>query len=185
MWKKMHRLVFGRDCELKERMLRSIIMVGGLATIIGIAEILLIMQLDALLLAFLVLLLLAMGTSFYVMFKYGKYDLAATLIGLIIIVMVFPVLFLMSGGLDGGPAIWMALGVFYICVMFTGKKMVAFLVLCGIMYGGTYLLAYYRPELIVPMSSEAVAYFDSFFSIFAVGMCAGMILKVQMRVFEE
>lgn len=185
MWKKMHRLVFGRDCELKERMLRSIIMVGGLATIIGIAEILIIMQLDALLLAFLVLLLLAMGTGFYVMFKYGKFDLAATLIGLIIIVMVFPVLFLMSGGLDGGPAIWMALGVFYICVMFTGKKMVAFLVLCGIMYGGTYLLAYYRPELIVPMSSEAFAYFDSYFSIFAVGMCAGMILKVQMRVFEE
>lgn len=185
MWKKIHQLVFGRECELKERMLRSIIMVGGLATVIGIGEILLIMQLDALLLTFLVLLLLAMGTSFFVMFKYGKFDLAATLIGLIIIVMVFPVLFLMSGGLDGGPAIWMALGVFYICVMFTGKKMVAFLVLCGIMYGGTYLAAYYRPEFVVPMSSEAIAYFDSYFSIFAVGMCAGMILKVQMRVFEE
>lgn len=185
MWKKIQRLVFGSDCELRERMLRSIIVVGGIATIIGIAEILLIMHLDAILLTFLLLLLLAMGTSLFVMFKYGKFDLAATLIGLIIIVMVFPVLFLMSGALDGGPSVWMALGVFYICIMFTGKKMVAFLVLCGVMYGGTYLVAYYRPDFIAPMSSQAIAYVDSYFSIFAVGLCAGMILKVQMRVFEE
>ncbi len=184
MWKKIHQLVFGQDCELRERMLRSIIMVGGLATIVGIAEILFIMQLDALLITFLLLLLLVMGTSLFVMFKYGKFDLAATLIGLLVIVMVFPVLFLMSGALEGGPSVWMALGVFYICVMFTGKKMVAFLVLCGVMYGGTYLAAYYRPDLIVPMSSQAIAYIDSFFSIFAVGMCVGMILKVQMHVFE-
>lgn len=185
MWKKIHRLIFGRDCELRERMLRTIIMVGGLATMIGIGEILLIMQLNPLLLTFLVLLLLVMGTSLFVTFKYGKYDLAATLIGLLIIVMVFPVMFMLSGGLDGGPAIWMTLGVFYIFLMFSGKKLVVFLVLCAAMYGGTYLLAYYRPDLIVPMSTEAVAYIDSFFSIFAVGACAGMIIKIQMRVFEE
>lgn len=185
MWKRMHRFVFGKDCELRERMLRSVIMFGGLATIVGIGEILLVMHVDALMLLFLVLLFLAMGVSFYVTFRYGKYDLAVILIGLIIIVMVFPVMFLMSGGLDGGAAIWMALGVFYICVMFTGRRLAAFLILCGVMYGGTYIVAYHMPELIVPMESENIAYFDSFFSIFVVGLCAGMILKMQMRVYEE
>lgn len=184
MWKKIHQLVFGKDCELRERLLRSIILVGGLATIIGIGEILLIMQLNALLITFLVLLLFVMGISLYITFKHGKYDLAAILIGLIIIVMVFPVMFLMSGALEGGPAIWMTLGVFYIFLMFTGKRLVLFLGLSGVMYGGTYLLAYYRPDLIVPLSTEAAAYTDSFFSVFAVGMCAGIIVKLQMRVFE-
>ena len=68
--------------------------------------------------------------------------------------------------------------------MFTGKKQFVFLILSLIAYGATYLLAYYKPDLIVPMSTEAVAYIDSFFSVFAVGMCAGMIVKLQMRVFE-
>ena len=185
MWKKIYGLVFGRDCELRERMLRSIIMVGGLATIIGIGEILLIMQLDGLLIAFLALLLLIMGISLFVTFKYGKYDLAAILIGFIIIVMVFPVMFLMSGALDGGPSVWMALGVFYIFLMFTGRRMVFFLALCIVMYGGTYLLAYYRPDYIVPMTTEAAAYFDSYFSVIAVGICAGLIIKIQMKVFDE
>ena len=185
MWKKMHRLMFGKDCELRERMLRSIIMVGGLATLIGIAEVLLTMEPNALVLAVLMLLLLAMGSSLVVMFKYEKFDLAATLIGLIIIVMVFPVIFLMRGGLNGGPSVWMALGVFYICIMFTGKKMAGFLALCAGMYGGAYLIAYYQPEFIVVMEAESIAYIDSYVSVFVVGLCAGMIIKVQMRVFEE
>ncbi len=185
MWKKLHRLVFGRDCELRDRMLRTIIMVGGLVTIVGIGEILLTMELNALLITFLVILLVVMGTSLFITFKYGKYDAAATLIGFLIIVIVFPVMFLLSGGLDGGPSIWMTLGIFYMFVMFTGKKLAVFTVLCAIMYGGAYMLAYFRPDLIVPMGSMSAAYIDSFFSVFAVGICTGLVIKIQMKVFEE
>ncbi len=184
MLKKIHQLIFGKDCELRERMLRSFIMVGGLATIIGIGEVILTMQLNPLLITVLILLLVVMGTSLYVSFKYGKYDVAATAIGFIIIILIFPMMFMVSGALEGGPSIWMALGVFYIFLMFTGKKQLVFLGLSLLAYGTVYLLAYYKPDLVVPMSTEAVAYIDSFFSVFAVGMCAGMIVKLQMKVFE-
>ncbi len=185
MWKKLHQILFGRECELRERMLRTTILVGGLAAIIGIGEILILMPLSGLLIVLLLLLLLAMGTSLFVSFKYGKYDLAAVLIGLIVIVLVFPVMFFVSGGLNGGPSIWMALGVFYIVFMFSGKKLAFFIVLASVMYGGTYILAYYRPDLIIPMKSQAIAYADSLFSVLAVGICAGLIVKLQMKVFEE
>ena len=185
MWEKLLELVFGKNCELRDRMLRTIILVGGLVTIIGIGEIFLTMELNSLLITFLVILLVVMGSSLFITFKYGKYDLAATLIGFLVIVIVFPVMFLLSGGLDGGPSIWMTLGIFYMFVMFTGKKLAIFTVLCTVMYGGAYLLAYFRPDLIVPMGSTSAAYIDSFFSVFAVGVCTGLIIKIQMKVFEE
>lgn len=184
MWKKIHQLVFGKDCELRERMLRSFIMIGGLATIIGIVEVLLTMQLNVLLIAFLILLLVVMGVCLYITFKHGKHDTAATVIGFVIIAMIFPSMFLVSGALEGGPSVWMALGVFYIFLMFTGRKQIVFLCLSVITYGAAYLLAYYRPDIIVPMDTTAVAYVDSFFSVFAVGTCGGMIVKLQMKVFE-
>jgi len=117
MWKKLQKLVLGREYELRERVFRSIVLVGGLAAIIATLEVFVIMQLDALLLGFLVLLIIALGSGMFVTFKYGKYDIAAIIIGVIMIVMVFPVLFMMSGGLEGGPSVWMALGIFYIFLM--------------------------------------------------------------------
>ena len=37
---KMYQIIYGKDCTMKERVLRTIILVGGLATILGCIEIL-------------------------------------------------------------------------------------------------------------------------------------------------
>lgn len=185
MWNKLFNLIASKDCELKERMFRTITMFGGIAAIIGIAEIFFVMEINSILLPVVVLLLLVMGGSLFATFKYRKFDLAAMLVGLIIIVLVFPVMFCLSGGLDGGATVWLALGIFYILLMFNGKKMIFFLVLCVISYGSIYGVTYQHPELIAPMPSRAAAYMDSIFSVFAVGLVAGGVLKVLMMVFEE
>ena len=39
MIKKIMQSIRGRDCELKERMLRTIILVGGIAVLIAIKDI--------------------------------------------------------------------------------------------------------------------------------------------------
>ena len=44
MLKKIMQSIRGKDCELKERMLRTIILIGGIAVLIAITEIILVMD---------------------------------------------------------------------------------------------------------------------------------------------
>ncbi len=185
MIKKIISLIGGKDCELKERMLRSIILIGGLATLIAITEIFFVMEMTILLFSILMLILLVMGFVLFITYKYQAYDVASTLLGLVIIVIVFPVMFVLSAGIASGAAVWLSLGIIYIFLMFSGKKMMFFLFLSILSYGGVYVIAYYYPEVIVLMPTKAMSYIDSIFSVFAVGIVAGLILKLQMKVYEE
>lgn len=185
MWKKIIQLVSGKDCELRERMLRTIILVGGFATIIAIVEIFIVMEVSNVLLPLLALLLVVMGVALLITFKYRKYNLASTLLGIVIVMMVMPPMFCMSGGIDSGASVWLALGILYIFVMFSGKKLFLFMLLCLIVYGGTYWFSYSYPEMLTPMPSKAAVYIDAFFSVFVVGIIGGIILKAHMKVFEE
>ena len=64
-------------------------------------------------------------------------------------------------------------------------KLYVFLALCVITYGLTYWVTYQFPESVIPMPSRASVYFDAYFSVIAVGLVAGIILKAHMKTFEE
>lgn len=181
MWKKVFQMAFGKECELRERMFRMIVIVGGMLSLIGIIESILV---AGTLLIPIVLLFLVMAVCMFVTFRYRKIDIAAMLAGFVIIAVVFPVMFFYSGGIEGGATIWFALGLFYIFIMFTGKRLALFLILAVIIYAFTYGLGYFFPELVNPMASRMAVYVDSFFGIIAVGMGGGLILKFQMKIFE-
>lgn len=185
MWEKLIQKVTGKDCELQERMFRIIILVGGIAVAVGIAEVLMVMELKTDIVLMLLALLLAMGAAFVATFRYRRYNLASILLGIVIVGMVMPIMFMLSASIDSGASVWLSLGVLYIFIMFSGKKLVLFFGLTLLSYGGTFWVAYHHPEIIIPMPSEAVAYIDAFFSIFAVGMVGGTILKAHMKVYEE
>lgn len=187
MINKLIQIILGKGYELRESMLRSILMIGGLATIVASAQCFFVMELNNSMLLVLVLisLLAVMGICQYVAFKYRKYELAGTLIGLLLLVVIFPVLFCMSGGIEGGASVWLALGIVYVFLMFRGAKFWSFLALAVLMYVITYSVVVYYPEVVVPMPSRQVAYGDSLFSVIAVGLVAGGVLKVHMRIYEE
>ncbi|MBO5336087.1 MAG: DegV family EDD domain-containing protein [Lachnospiraceae bacterium] len=185
MWKKIIRQISGEGCELRERMFRIIILIAAVASVIGVGEIFLVMEITKVLLPFLALLFTVMAGSLIATFKYRKIDLAAMLLGIVIIIFVFPIMFCLSGGLEGGAPVWMALGLLYIFVMFSGKKLLFFLGLCIVSYGVTYFVTFWEPDFIVPMLNSGRAHVDSFFSVIVVGIVAGGILKEHMCVFEE
>lgn len=184
MWKKIKQLVIGKDCELRERMFRSIILIGGAAVIVAIVEIAIVMEMTSALLPVLCMLILAMAGILYVTFHYQKYNMAAMLLGILIAGIIMPVMFCMSSAVDSGADIWLALGILYVFIMFSGKKLLFFLLFTFTSYGLTYAVAYFYPELVVPMPSKASLYIDSFFSVFAVGLVGGILLKAHMKVFE-
>lgn len=187
MINKLIKLILGKGYELRESMLRSILIIGGMATILASAQCFFVMELDnsMMLVPILIFLLVAMSLCQVLAFKYRKYDLAGTMIGILLLVIVFPDLFYMSGGIEGGASVWLALGIVYVFLMFRGKKFWIFLTLAAVMYIITYSLAICYPDMVVPMPSRTVAYGDSLFSVIAVGIVAGAVLKVHMRIFEE
>ena len=143
MLKKLIQMIQGKGCEMRESMLRTILLIGGLATIVASAQCFFVMELDKsmVLVPVLISLLVMMAICQYIAFKYRKYELAGTLFGILLIVIVFPILFWMSGGIGGGAAVWLALGIIYVFLMFRGKKFWAFLLLAVVMYIFTYAAA--------------------------------------------
>lgn len=185
MWKKLMQMINNTEEDLKKRMLRSIILVGEIACLFACVEIVLVMEVSAMMLGILVFLFLFMIAIFFMTFKYQKYELASTLLGAVIVFLVMPPMFVLSGGIESGASVWLALGVLYIFIMFSGKKMYLFLIGCALTYAWTYYYTYTFPHRIVPMPSREIAHFDAWFSVLVVGAIGGFILKTHMSVFEK
>lgn len=185
MWRKLLDELSGKNCEFRERMFRAVILAGGVTAIVAIVENLLVNDISAMIVSMLFLLLVAMGISLYATFRYSRYDIAAFVLGIIIIAFIFPVMFIQSAALNSGADVWLALGFGYIFILFSGKQQLFFCILCVLVYGATYWYALIHPESVVPMASEKLAYADSFFSVLAVGFLVGSILKLQSKVFEK
>lgn len=181
--KNIYEMIYGRDYELRERIFRMIILLGGTLALMGIVECIILMDVKVVVLP-LFLLLLVLGIELVITFKYRKIDAAAMIVGFIIILIVFPAMFFLSGGLEGGAVLWFALGLFYVFLMFSGKRLAFFLILSLAVDFFTYAYGYYHPEAITPMDSKAAAYMDSLFAMLAVGLAGGAILKMQIRMFE-
>lgn len=182
--KSIYEMIYGRDYELRERIFRMIILVGGSLALMGIVECIIIMDVKVVVLP-LILLLLVLGMELLITFKYRKIDVAAIIVGFLIIMLIFPAMFFLSGGLEGGASIWFALGLFYVFLMFSGKRLAFFLILSLFVDVFTYAYSYLHPESITPMDSKAAAYTDSLFTVLAVGLAGGAILKAQMKMFEN
>ena len=129
MWKKISNIIAGKDCELRERMFRIIILASGIAAVAGILEGIILQESGSIYNLMLCLLLATVIIVFVATFKYQKYDLAATVLGVIIMVIFFPVTFFLNGGLESGAPIWFVLSTVYVFIMFSGKKFWFFIVL--------------------------------------------------------
>lgn len=175
--------ILGRELELRERMFRVIILIGGSMSIVGIVECMFIMDVG-IIIAPLFFLLVLLGIALFMTFKYHKIDMAAVFMGIVIIMGLFPCMFFLSGGIEGGPTVWFVLGLFYVFMMFSGKRLASFLILSVIVDVGTYVMGYLHPEWIVPMRSRQAAFLDSCFAVLVVGFAVGIILKFQMKIYE-
>ncbi len=182
MLKKWYHKMFRQELELRERIFRVILIVGGVACIAGNIESVMLLGENNVPLT---ILACAMLVALVATFKYRQIDFAAALLGVFLLVIVFPEMFFWSGGIRGGATIWFALGFVYVFLMFRGKCLVFFLVLTVIADVSTYIIGYRHPQYITLFHSETDVYIDSLFSMITVGMICGLILKYQSRTFER
>lgn len=184
MYGKFIRIFTGKNLELRERIFRTIVVYGGFAAVFGTIESIFVKKIGNMLPAFL-LLLATMAIALIAIFKYRKYNVAATLLFFLIIAVMFPFLFFFGGGVHGAAPVWLALGILYAFLMFNGRKVIFYVTLCVLIDAACYLLAYRYPELVTEMISEKMLYIDSYFAIIVVGLVSGLISKSQIYVYEE
>ncbi|MBE5851862.1 MAG: DegV family EDD domain-containing protein [Lachnospiraceae bacterium] len=185
MWRKFFKPFPVGEYDLKERMLRSVIQMGGIAVFLGMMERIIMTGESKIMLPVMLAMLLIIIFSLRASYKYHIYEKAAKASGLIVIVLVFPIMFLMNDGVNGGSPIWLALGLLYIFIMFRGKTLAVFLTLAVISYASIYVIAYRNPELLVSINSREMVYIDSFFALIVVSFIAGTIFQIHMRLFEK
>lgn len=185
MWEKLSRLLFGKEYEIKERMFRTFLLMGIIATVVAGVETFLLIEMNVVLVCLLSLLILILGSILIVAFKYRNVEAASMMFAVVITVVVFPAMFCLGGGVESGVTVAMALGILYLFMMFSGKRLLLFLLLSVVSYGSIYYLAYRYPEIVYPLDGKAAAYMDSLFSMLIVGSFAGIVLKAHMKAFGE
>jgi len=176
--------VFGDEMELKERLFRIILVVGTAAVGMAILQGLTLVNASSLMLIYTIM-FTAFVSAFILTFKFHNIELSSTILGVALIFVALPFIFLKGGGVDSGAGLWMCLGIFYVFIMFSGKKLWFFLVLTLMIDIGCYVIAYNFPEVVVELATPFEKHFDSGFAAIVVGLTVGIIMKFQLKVFER
>ena len=184
MIKKVYNLFLSDKLDIKERLFRVILIVGTVAVSAAIIQGLTLVNALNLMLIYGIM-FIAFLTAFISTFRFHNSEFAKILIGIVIIMIALPYIFLKGGGINSGSATWMCMGVFYAFLMFTGKKRVIFLAITLITDIACYVASYYHPEIVEGLATEFEIHFDSAFAVIVVGLTIGAIMSFQTIVFEQ
>ncbi len=184
MLKKLHGLVYREGMSTRERLFRVVLLTGILISILALFAGIALedtlknnVPIFALFCVFFV--------SLVVTFKGRRLEGTITLIGFVLCCVIFPGVFFMSGGIQGGATIWFVLGILYIFVMFSGKKLFFFLGLAFVADVITYILAYNITWLVQPLASKSEVYYDSLFAVLTVGCAVGIVMQYHLSLLDR
>ena len=114
--------------SIRERMFRLLIIIGGITVVLATLECAIVLS-DPIAEIPMIFLGIVVAIGIVLTYRYRKVELAETIVGITIIVATLPSMFFSSGGPIGGVGIWFILGFVYSSLLFTGKKLLFFVVL--------------------------------------------------------
>lgn len=184
MKEKIQEQFLGRHIDLRERIFRIFLIIGTIvSTIAALEEI--IVNHETLFPIYFSVLAICFIVALVATFKYHLVFFSSVIIGLVLNVFYFPIVFFFNGTVEGGATIWFIIGLVYIFLMFSGKSLVFFLMLTILDQIGCYVHAYLHPDMVGSLGGTAEIYTDSAFSVIIVGVSIGLILVFQRKVYEQ
>ena len=184
MWKNLYHKILSNEMDIKERLFRVILIVGTIAVGVAILQGLTLVNANNLMWIYCIM-FFCFILAFIATFRYKNIDFSSVLIGVVIIFIALPFIFFKGGGINSGSAIWMTLGLFYVFLMFRGRRRMVFLALALFIDVACYVLAYFKPSYVVELATRFEIHFDSLFAVIVVGLTIGVILEFQIKVFER
>lgn len=185
MIKKIRDFIKSPELELQEKLFRSIFVIVFVLGTLAFLETILLTESNMEVLIALLLMFVVMMVTFVLVIRKNKMDLAAMVLGLVLNTIVFPSMFFLSGGIEGGAAQWLVIGIFYMFIMFSGKKLMVLVAWSLVVDVTIYIVGYLHPELIMPMQSVKESYLDSIFAVVSVGLAGGSVTRAQINMYER
>ena len=116
--------------------------------------------------------------------KYKKTKAVAVALGFIIVFVLIPMVFFTGGALKGGAPIWIVFCILFISMGVEGKARIILFVCAAGVITGSYLLAYFKPEL-VAIHTDGFAYMDSYISLIIVCGMLSMMVGFELRTLKR
>lgn len=174
--------LFPGQLDFKELINRIVMLLVFASSVIG--TILVFLGADPKVLYALLPICMISGVSIRITLIQHNSKMASWLLAIGTNVVFFPLLFITSGGTQSGMPVWFVLGLVYIFLLFEGRNFVLAITLSLLSFLGTYLFAYYHPEL-VPVSTRFYTFSDSFIALICVSCFIGFLLKIQSKIYEQ
>lgn len=177
------QILFGSGLDLQERLTRMVLSLAFIASIIGMGRVML--GSDPIVLSALVAMCLVSGFCLFVTIKYHRSRLASWLLILASNIVLFPWIFILSGGMASGTPVWFVLGLVYIFLLFQGRDLRFALLISFASFLITYVTAYLHPDFVVTIDNPFYSYSDSFNTLMVVSCFIGILMKTQISTYER
>lgn len=174
--------IIAEQLDYQERLTRVVFLLAFAAALIGTGRVL--VGADTAVLDALIPLCIVSAVSLHVAVRQRRIRFASWLLVLMSNLVLFPMIFILSSGMDSGTPVWFVLGLVYIFLLFQGKDFWVALLLTLASYLGTYLLTYFWPGL-MPEVERSYSYTDSYVTLVCVSCFIGIMLRIQRKIYDR
>ena len=116
--------------------------------------------------------------------KSGKFNIAAGIVALMVILGLLPMTFFYGGGIHGGSPIWFVFCALFINLIVYGKVKYFYLALESVVGGVCFLVAYNNPETVTQHNTRTL-YIGSFVSMIFVGIILSLMVGFEIRMLRR
>lgn len=177
-----YKKMFSEKLAFRERMNHMVLLLVFAASVIGTGRVFL--GADSRVLYALLAMCAVSGIAIYIAVTRQNQKLASWLLIIGTNMILFPIVFILSGGTQSGTPVWFVLGLVYIFLLFEGRSFLFAFALSAFSFLLTYLISYYNP-LILPPSTRFYGFTDSFVTLLCVSCFIGILMKSQARTYER
>lgn len=110
---------------------------------------------------------------------------AEYLMGFCLVVLIFPILFIVNSDVHGGAPIWLLPGILYIFFVFDKKELVGFVILDLFVNVGIYVIAYLYPGIFHSQEHTRFEVAVSMTMVTIAALFMGAMIKLLMKMREE
>lgn len=186
MIRKINTLIqalFSKELELQERLVRMVFAMAFIASIIGMGRILL--GADCIVLIALIPMCIVSGASLWITVKSHKVRFASWLLVATTNVILLPMVYLLSSGVESGTPIWFVLGLAYVFLLFEGREFAVALSISLASFAATYYFSYRCPDYLLPAAGRLYTLGDSFATLVCISCFVGILLKSQIATYDR
>ena len=176
------RSLLNEQVNFQDRLMRIVLLLAFVASIIGTGRV--ILGAAPIVLYALIPMCIVSFIAIHVAADRRKIKQASRLLVLSSNVILFPLIFIWSGGMASGTPVWFVLGLVYVFLLFDGKELVVTLIISMVSFLVTYYVAYRYPNT-VPMGSRSYSFIDSYITMVVVSCCIGLLMKIQVQTYDK